>query len=320
MDAIYYLCFTKSYFSKSDQQNVFNGSSGFRIEGNFSSQKLEQKVTCILRETGKKELRLNLEMYEKFSAHIGKFPCVIIAPDDVQIIAGGSEERRRFLDALLCQLDGKYLQSLIDYNKILQQRNGYLRSLAERNSGDANLLDVYDEQLLPTGNYVFEQRQTFLREILPRVKEFYKRIAGNEEPVELRYSSQLLQSSLENILSRNRDKDLLLQRTSGGVHKDDIEITLREQNFRNIGSQGQRKSLLFAMKLTEYETLKQAKGFAPLLLLDDVFEKLDAVRMHNLLDWVCVQNEGQIFITDTHEDRIRTHLEQLSIDYQLIQL
>lgn len=320
MDAIYYLCFTKSYFSKSDQQNVFNGSSGFRIEGNFSLQKLEQKVTCILRETGKKEFQLNLELYEKFSAHVGKFPCVIIAPDDVQIIAGGSEERRRFLDALLCQLDAKYLQSLIEYNKILQQRNGYLRSLAERNLGDTSLLDVYDEQLLSPGNYVFEQRQTFLRGILPRVRQFYKRIAGNEEPIELRYSSQLLQYPLENILNRNRDRDILLQRTSGGIHKDDIEITLKEQNFKNIGSQGQRKSLLFAMKLTEYETLIQAKGFAPLLLLDDVFEKLDAGRMHNLLDWVCVQNEGQIFITDTHGDRIRTHLEQLSKNYQLIQL
>jgi DNA replication and repair protein RecF len=320
LDAIYYLCFTKSYFSKSDQQNVFHGSSGFRIEGNFSLEKMENKVTCILRETGKKEFLLNLEPYEKFSAHVGKFPCVIIAPDDVQIIAGGSEERRRFLDALLCQLDTKYLQSLIEYNKILQQRNGYLRTLAERKGEDASLLDVYDEQLLSPGNYVFEQRQTFLRDILPRVSQFYKKIAGNEEPLELRYGSQLLQSSLENILSRNRDRDLLVQRTSGGIHKDDIDITLREQNFKNIGSQGQRKSLLFAMKLTEYETLKKAKGFAPLLLLDDVFEKLDAWRMHNLLDWVCIQNEGQIFITDTHEDRISTHLEQLFINYQLIRL
>ncbi len=320
LDAIYYLCFTKSYYTKSDQQNILHGHNGFRIEGLFDLNGDDKKIICILRETGKKELSLNEQQYEKFSAHIGKFPCVIITPDDVQIITDGSEGRRRFTDALLSQLDATYLQSLIEYNKVMQQRNGFLKSLAEKKTFDTALLDVYDEQLIRSGNYVFKQRQYFLGHILPLVKEYYIKIAGADEPVELIYDSRLLYSPFKNILAEFREKDIFLQRTNAGIHKDDIEIRLNGQYFKNIASQGQRKSLLFALKLAEYETLKNAKGFAPLLLLDDVFEKLDALRMHNLLDWVCVQNDGQIFITDTHKERIDEHLEKLGVKYQLIEL
>jgi DNA replication and repair protein RecF len=320
LDAIYYLCFTKSYFTKSDQQNVHNDSAGFRIEGNFELNNNQQHVVCILRETGKKEFSVHDELYEKFSEHIGKFPCVIITPDDVQIITNGSEERRRFTDTLLCQVDGKYLQQLIDYNKILQQRNSLLKSLAENKNRNNNLLEVYDEQLIKPGNYIFEQRKKFLQQLLPLIKKLYTEIAGREEAIELIYSSQLFQSSFENLLQQFRDKDLLLQRTNTGIHKDDIEITLSQQPFKNNASQGQRKSLLFAMKLAEFETLKKEKGFSPILLLDDVFEKLDESRMYNLLGRVCVQNDGQIFITDTHSERISTHFEKLKVKYQLINL
>ncbi len=320
LDAVYYLCFTKSYFSKSDQLNISNGSAGFRIEGNFDLNNKEEHVVCILRETGKKEFSVNDELYEKFSAHIGKFPCVIITPDDVQIITGGSEERRRFTDTLLCQVDNKYLQQLIDYNKILQQRNSLLKSLAENRNRNNNLLEVYDEQLIKPGNYIYEQRKKFLQNLLPLIKKLYTEIAGREENIELAYSSQLHQTSFENLLHQFRDKDFLLQRTNTGIHKDDIEITLSQQPFKNSASQGQRKSLLFAMKLAEFETLKNEKGFSPILLLDDVFEKLDENRMYNLLDRVCVQNDGQIFITDTHSERISTHFEKLKVKYQLINL
>jgi len=320
LDAIYYLCFTRSYFSKSDQLHVQDGHSGFRVEGLLELNGEDQKIICILRETGKKELSLNGEPYEKFSSHIGKFPCVIITPDDAQIITGGSEERRRFLDALLCQLDPVYLQNLIGYNKIIQQRNSFLKSLADKKNNDRSLLDVYDEQLIQPGTYIFEKRNSFLKDILPLVKSYYAKIAGPDEVVQLIYDSQLLHTSFKNMLQRIREKDLLFQRSNAGIHKDDIEIKLKEQPFKNIASQGQRKSLLFALKLAEYETLKQAKGFPPVLLLDDVFEKLDAIRMHNLLHWVCVENQGQVFITDTHAERISTHLRELSINYQLIAL
>lgn len=321
LDAIYYLCFTRSYFSKSDQQNVRQGHSGFRIEGHFEKEEgAPEQVLCIFRENGKKEFSADGETYEKFSRHIGRFPCVIIAPDDAQIITGGSEERRRFLDALLSQLDPVYLQNLIEYNKVLQQRNGFLRSLTDRRMPDRGLLDVYDGQLARPGAWLFEQRSVFLERFLPQVKHFYNRIAGAEEPVELSYESQLAQQSLPVLLKAFREKDILLQRTGAGIHKDDIDLCFSGQPFKAIASQGQRKSLLFALKLAEYETLKQAKGFPPILLLDDVFEKLDEHRMRNLLDKVCLRDQGQIFITDTHPDRIRQELDKLAISCQIIRL
>ena len=320
LDAIYYLCFTKSYFSKTDANNVLQGAMGFRLEGNFSSEEETHKLVCILRETGKKEFLVNEDPYSKLAHHIGRFPAVIISPDDVQIITDGSEERRRFLDALLSQLDADYLQHLIDYNKILQQRNGYLKLLAEKISTDTQLLDVYDKQLVVHGNYIYESRKRQLLQLIPHIKETYIQIAGIKEDLELNYESQLHKASLEELLKQYREKDRLLQRTNAGIHKDDIGIQLEEQPFKNIASQGQRKSLLFALKLSEFEILKSAKGSAPILLLDDVFEKLDADRMHNLLHKVCVENNGQVFITDTHCERIKEHMSKLNVGYQLIEL
>ena len=320
LDAIYYLCFTKSYFSKSDQQNEQIGSSGFRIEGHFDLEGMDQQAVCIYRETGKKEFALNGASYEKFSAHIGKFPCVMVTPDDVQIITGGSEERRRFTDTLLSQVDSGYLQQLIKYNRLLQQRNSLLRSMGENKSGSMALLQVYDEQLVAPGKDIFEKRISFLREFLPEVKKSYRDIAGREEGIELVYNSQLDKSDFGDLLRECRERDLLTQRTNAGIHKDELEISLNGQAFRNNASQGQRKSLLFALKLAEFETLKKEKGFPPILLLDDVFEKLDEERMYNLLERVCVENDGQLFITDTHIGRIRSHFEGLQLVFQTIWL
>ncbi len=320
LDAIYYLSFTRSYFFKSDLQNVHHGKSGFRIEGNFNANDAEQNVVCILRETGKKEVLLNDEIYQRLSGHIGRFPCVIITPDDARIVTEGSDERRRYTDALLCQLDPQYLQHLIEYNRLIQQRNQLLRSLAERISTERSLLDVYDAQLLRPGTYIFVKRQHFFHEILPSVLSIYMNIAGADDGLELFYQSELLTSPYAELLHNSRERDLILQRTNVGIHRDDIDIRLKNQPFKNIASQGQRKSLLFAMKLAEYDMLKTNKGFAPIILMDDVFEKLDANRMHHLLERVCGSGSGQLFITDTHENRIREHLENLSADYSLIGL
>jgi len=320
LDAIYYLSFTRSYFYKSDLQNVHHGQSGFRIEGEFDAGGLDQKVTCILRETGKKEVTVNDALYQRLSAHIGKFPSVIITPDDARIITEGSDERRRYTDALLCQLDPQYLQYLIEYNRLLQQRNNLLRALADRITKDKILLDVYDAQLLVPGTYIFVKRQEFFRELLPAVRSIYHYIAGSDDDLELSYQSDLTHSSFAELLHKTRDRDMLLQRTHAGIHKDDIELRLKGQHFKNIASQGQRKSLLFAMKLAEYDVLKTSKGFAPIILLDDVFEKLDAGRMHRLLERVSSPGNGQLFLTDTHDSRIREHLGKLSVDYELIAL
>ena len=320
LDAIYYLSFTRSYFFKSDLQNVYNGKSGFRIEGNFAMAEADQRVVCILRETGKKEVLLNDEIYQRLSGHIGKFPCVIITPDDARIITEGSDERRRYTDALLCHMDALYLQHLIEYNRLLQQRNQLLRSMAENISTDRSLLEVYDAQLLRPGTYIFVKRQHFFRDILPSICSIYQYIAGSDDGLQLSYQSDLLTTPYAELLHKSRERDLMLQRTHAGIHRDDIDIRLCNQQFKNIASQGQRKSLLFAMKLAEYEMLKISKGFAPIILLDDVFEKLDARRMHQLLERVCAPGNGQLFITDTHESRIREHLDMLAVDYALIGL
>lgn len=319
LDAIYYLCFTKSYLTR-DTLNIQNGQQGFRIDGEFELNEKKETAVCILRETGKKEFSINDGAYEKFSEHIGRYPCVIIAPDDIRIITDGSEERRRFLDALLSQLDKVYLRHLITYTKILAQRNSLLKSFYETGHRDISLLDVLDEQLLKPGEYIFEKRKQFLVSFLPAVTKLYNEIAKQEEETELHYSSELHQCSFTELLHLNRQRDIVAQRTTGGIHKDDLVFNFSGQLFRNIASQGQRKSLLFGLKIAEMDVLRENKGFAPLLLLDDVFEKLDEDRITNLLRRVCVENGGQVFITDTNEGRLLHHLEVLKIRFQLIGL
>lgn len=342
LDAIHYLCFTKSYFTRLDVHNVQQGNNGFRIEGNFHlydnpDSFREEKALCILRETGRKEFSVNDDAYDKFSHHIGRYPCVVIAPDDAELITGESKERRKFLDALLCQLDAAYLQHLIVYKKILEQRNSLLKSFADTGVRNFELLDVLDEQLIIPGNYIFNKRSEFLNSFLPVAKKLYHEISRQltdvnspneiltkqgamvgKEVVKLLYESQLTKATFSALLKINRVKDCLAQRTTSGIHRDDLVIHLNDQPFKNIASQGQRKSLLFALKLAEMEILKQEKKFAPLLLLDDVFEKLDEERISNLLHRVCVENKGQVFITDTNRDRLRLHLDNLSVNFQLI--
>lgn len=319
LDAIHYLCFTKSYFTR-DTINVQQQKSGFRIEGHFERQDKPEKAVCILRETGKKEFSVDDQLYDKFSQHIGHYPCVIIAPDDAQLITGGSEERRKFLDSLLSQIDPGYLQHLITYTRVLQQRNSLLKAFAEGIQKDYSLLDVLDEQLIKPGEYIFDKRKEFLVSFLPQTKHLYQEIAKQPEDINLYYESELLQVGFQELIRATRQKDSYAQRTTSGIHRDDLEINLGTQLFKNIGSQGQRKSLLFALKLAEMEVLKKEKHFPPLLLLDDVFEKLDEDRIGNLLQKVCVENEGQVFITDTNEERLRQHLEEIAVNYQIIGL
>lgn len=358
LDAIYYLCFTKSYFSKTDILNIQFEKDGFRLEGTVAPvipskhpmeessscaiapeegknegdqkdeygvnrtalQKKQDQIVCIFRSAGKKEFLLNGVPYLKYSGHIGKYPCVMIAPDDIELITGGSEGRRRFIDTLLSQIDAEYLQQLIIYSKVLQQRNSLLKRFAGLGKTDWVLLEVLDGQLIQPGKYIHSVRTNFTAQLIPLVQRFYKQIANNEELVTLQYESQLNNAGFEAILNQYREKDFILQRTNGGIHKDDIGIRLNGQVFKNIASQGQRKSLLFALKLAEFELLKLNKGFAPLLLLDDIFEKLDNNRMRNLLNWVCNENDGQVFITDTHKERLEEAFSNLNTTCQVIEL
>ena len=320
LDAIYYLCFTKSYFSRVEQHNVMQGASGFRLEGDFMLQDRPEKAVCILRENGKKEFLVNGEPYEKFSDHIGRYPCVVIAPDDASLITGGSEERRRFIDSVISQADADYLLHLIRYNRVLQQRNTLLKSFAESGRQDLPLLDVLDAQLAAEGNPVFEARKEFVFRFLPKVRMEYQEIPKQVEPLDLVYESQLLNASFGELLTAHRQRDLALARSTGGIHRDELSISLAGREFRSIASQGQRKSLLFALKLAEMKLLTEKRGFTPLLLLDDVFEKLDEDRIGNLLTKVCVENEGQVFITDTHEERLSAHLQATGKAFELIRI
>ena len=318
LDAIHYLSFTRSYFSAADGNQVLHGEQGFRIEGGFRIQDLPSTVSVVLRESGKKEIQCDGVLYEKFSKHIGKYPCVMIAPDDTELISGGSELRRKFADTLLSQLDADYLLHLISYNKVLAQRNSYLKQCAQTQSRNPSLLEVLDTQLATAGTQLYQRRAEFLPAFGERVLHFYKVIAGKDEQTKLRYLSHLHQQPLELLLEQSRDKDYLLQRTSAGVHKDELELLLGEDLFKSTASQGQRKSLLFALKLAEAETLKLHKQFAPLLLLDDVFEKLDGERMHNLLGFVCHELGAQVFLTDTDSRRVQSILEQTGTKPQLL--
>jgi DNA replication and repair protein RecF len=320
LDAIYYLSFSKSYFARPDTQNVHHGLAGMRIEGNYLLNEEPQHLVCILRETNRKELVLNDEPYKKFSEHIGKIPCVMIAPDDVVLITGSSSERRTFIDTLLSQINKEYLIQLIDYTKLLQQRNSLLKQSSETGSVDESLFDVLNMQLIKRGNFLFDCRKKFLVDFLPQVATIYQRIAGKDDGLILRYESQLFTGSFEELLRASRQKDLLLQRTTTGIHRDDLLFFMGDAAFKTEASQGQRKSLLFALKLAEWQVLKEKKGFTPILLLDDVFEKLDEQRIFQLLNWVCTESDGQVFITDTHKERLQQHLQSVDIAFQLITL
>lgn len=320
LDAIYYLSFSKSYFARTDAQNVHHGSLGMRLQGQYIVEGQHKNVTLIVRETGKKELQLDEDPYRKFSDHIGKLPVVMIAPDDVELISGRGEERRKFLDTVLSQLDPHYLQQLIDYNKILQQRNSLLKQAADSGAIDDMLFHILNEQLCTTGTVIFNTRKIFLQSFLPLAFSIYERIARSNDGIYLSYQSPLLHTNFPALLQQNRAKDLALQRTSAGIHRDDIVLQMGEQLFKSEASQGQKKSLLFALKLAEWQVLKEQKGFTPILLLDDVFEKLDDARMSQLLHWVCAESDGQVFITDTHPERLKQQLDGIGTAFQMIQL
>ncbi len=320
LDAIYYCCFTKSYFTNTDALNVNFTKDGFRLEALFEKNEEPQKIICINRGSSKKEFYVNDVPLDKLARHVGSLPAVIIAPDDIEIIIGNSEGRRRYLDTVICQLDNDYLQQLMIYNKVMLQRNSLLKQFAEQGKIDIPLLQIIDAQLTVPANIIFKKRTTYCTQLMPMVEEFYNSIANNDEAVKFVYKSHLQNEHFASLLTRTYERDRLLQRTSAGIHKDEISFELNGQPFKTIASQGQRKSLLFALKLAQYQLLKKYKSYSPILLLDDVFEKLDEKRMTRLLQWVCKENDGQVFITDTHKQRLEDAFEKLKIDGQMVEL
>jgi len=319
LDAIYYLGFSRSYFSRTDAQNIQHGAIGMRLSGNYILKNEPTNITCIIRENNRKELLVNEEMYKKMSEHIGKYPCVMIAPDDVDLITGSGEARRKMIDNILSQTDRNYLNQLITYTRVLQQRNSFLKQ-AEDKGVDQTLLQILNDQLIKAGEIIYSIRVNFLAQFIPAVINRYTEIAGKSDGINMQYESQLHETSFSKLLATSFSKDLILQRTTKGIHKDDISLQIDQYLFKTEASQGQRKSLLFALKLAEWEYIKEKIGFAPILLLDDVFEKLDENRMFQLLNRVCSNSYGQVFISDTHADRLKQKLKQTGIAFQLIEL
>ena len=321
LDAIYYSCFTKSYLTSSDLMVTnFNGDF-FRIETHFSLDDDNQLLEVKYPKQEKKEVFINKAKIDKQADFIGKFPCVIITPDDNQLILGGSEIRRKFIDGTLSQFSSEYLHKLITYNKILVQRNALLKSFYEQRTFDKTLLEAYNERLIECGNFIYKQRIDFLTKFIPVFKQVYEQIFDGNESISVTYDSCLLNADLKEVIQSNEQQDRAAQRTTKGIHTDDLILELNGFPVKKIGSQGQQKTFLLSLKLAQYELLKMEKQIFPLLLLDDIFDKLDVERIAKLFELINGDNFGQVFITDTNESTIQSLIVEKQIsNHKMINL
>ncbi|HXU25745.1 MAG TPA: DNA replication/repair protein RecF [Bacteroidia bacterium] len=304
LDAIYYLSFCKSYSNTIDSQNILFDQDFFMLQGLFDTGIEIDEVYCGIKRAQKKVFKRNKKEYEKLSDHIGLFPLVMISPADTNLITGGSDQRRRFIDGIISQFDKLYLDNLVHYNHILQQRNALLKHFSITRSFDSVGLEVWDEQLVTYGSYIHDAREVFLKEFISVFEKYYALIAENNEQVHLKYVSTI-QQDYKAALQAAIKKDCALEHTSVGVHRDDLDFLLSENPIKKFASQGQQKTYLLALKLAQYEFIKNKKGVKPLLLLDDIHDKLDAHRFKKLIDIVSSNEFGQIFITDTHTERMQ---------------
>jgi DNA replication and repair protein RecF len=320
LDAIYHLAFGKSYFNPIAIQNIKHDEDFFVIEGNFEKEAHEEKIVCSIKKGLKKIIKKNGKAYDKLSDHIGFLPLVIISPSDRDLITEGSDTRRKFIDGVISQSDKEYLQALIKYNKVLTQRNALLKYFALNQTFDKITLSVYNEQLAAYGSVLFNKRIAFLDTFIPIFKEQYKAISGGNEEVSLVYDSQLLNDGFLSLFDKNLDKDRALQYTSVGTHKDDLNFDLGEHPIKKFGSQGQQKSFLVALKLAQFNFIKKQSNTTPILLLDDIFDKLDENRVSHLISLVNDDNFGQLFISDTHADRTENVVQNINQSYKIFKL
>ncbi|MEP2668330.1 MAG: DNA replication and repair protein RecF [Cyclobacteriaceae bacterium] len=317
LDAIYYLGFTKSALNGVDAQNVRHGKNQFIVKGQFSREDQNAEVICSYAIGSKKFIREDGNDAKRLSDHIGRYPIVLVAPNDIELVWGGSELRRKFFDSLIAQLDKNYLEHLIIYTNQLKQRNSLLRLSAERGL-DRALLDTYDEKIIQSGNYIHQKRAEFINSFLPLFKSHYAFLSGDaEEVVDIQYKSDCTGHDFGAILKKSLKKDLIIQRTSVGIHRDDFVFTLGGFELKRIGSQGQQKSFLIGLKLAEFQSIENIKKIKPLLLLDDIFDKLDDERIHKLVTLVVNGTFGQLFITDARPDRSQGLLKEANVVAEL---
>ncbi len=320
LDAIYHLSFGKSYFNPIATQNIKHDESFFVINGDYNKANKTEKIAVSLKKGQKKVIKRNGKAYEKFSEHIGFLPLVIISPADRDLIIEGSDTRRKFIDSVISQSDKTYLNHLINYNKVLAQRNALLKFFALNHTFNQDTLQVYNEQLTNFGSKIFEKRAVFLKEFIPIFKGRYQAISGGREVVDLVYDSDLFQNDLNTLLQQAISKDKTLQYTSVGVHKDDLQFNIEEYPVKKFGSQGQQKSFLIALKLAQFDFIKAQSGVNPILLLDDIFDKLDENRVAQIIKLVDTDNFGQLFISDTHAERTENAVKQVHQSYEIFKL
>ena len=314
LDAIYYLSFCKSHSNPIDTQNITHDEEFFMLEGNYKTADEEINIYCGVKKRHKKQFKRDKKDYEKLSEHIGLIPLVMISPSDEELIHGGSEERRKFIDGFISQYNIKYLKSLLSYKKILEQRNSMLKEL----QNDGLLFDVIEEQMSVLGAYIHQERKKFIEQFLPIFQDFHQTITSGKEVVQLEYKSQLENGEeLSTLLKATRERDFILGYTSKGIHKDDLEMTLDSMPIKRTGSQGQNKTFLIALKLSQFNLLEKISGKRPILLFDDMFDKLDKQRAEKIISILGGNQLGQIFISDTDRVSLPAILDESSYKYKL---
>lgn len=320
LDAIHYLSLTKSFFNNIDSISIRHGEDYFILQGTMAREDGEDHIYCAFQKQKQKLLKRNGKEYQKLSEHIGRYPVVMISPADSALISEGSEDRRRFMNKIISQYNAEYLDSVLMYNKALQQRNRLLKDFRLSGNFDSDMLSIWDSRLIKYGSYIFNERDLLIKELIPVFQEYYTLISSGKETVKLNYRSHLSDGYFGLALSNAVNKDRILEYTTVGVHKDDLLLDLNDFPVKLLGSQGQQKSYLVALKLAKFDYIKRKAGFSPILLLDDIFDKFDAERVEQIIKLVGNHRFGQIFITDTHRSRLHEILSSHNTDYKLFNI
>jgi DNA replication and repair protein RecF len=321
LDAIYYLSFCKSYFNPIDSQNVKHDQNFFAIHGLYESANgSEDKVQCLLKPNKKKQFKLNDTEYDRLADHIGMIPLVMISPYDRDLINNHSDERRKYLDGVISQFDRGYLNNILQYNKALHQRNTLLKQFAEKKYFDSGLLEMWNSKMVELGIQIHIRRTKFIDSFKPLFQNYFKTISPEKEMASLQYESQLNKNDFGELLIAAVEKDKILRYTTVGVHKDDLSLSIRNYPLKKFGSQGQQKSFVIALKLAQFDYMKQLKKLKPILLLDDIFDKLDGQRVEQIIKLVNKDEFGQVFITDTQKDRVEHIFKNNAVDHKIFEI
>lgn len=316
LDAVFYSCIGRSYTSVQDRHNIRKEEDYFRLEADFvDAQEEKNRVVIKVSKDKQKVISHNGKNYKRISEHVGKYPCVMIAPTDVQQLLAASEDRRRFVDQSIVQYDKEYTRHLIGYNKLLKQRNALLKQMAEQGNFNEILLASISEKMYAPAAYIYQARTDFVEKLQPTFQSIYQHISEDKEKAEIKYKSKLSEHSLKELFEESLEKDRILQRTTTGIHKDDIKLYMNGDDLKHYASQGQLKSFVMAMKLSQYKIIQRTHNFAPILLLDDIFDKLDQERVKFIIDLLLADDYGQIIISDTNLYRVENILQILESNY-----